>query len=403
MARSLAMRIRSKTNDSVLSPGGETMWKNETMGGSLAHLGYSDTRYSYVDYEEMTDDPSKNRQSKSLIHRRFYHTCGTPDLIRFTYSGNTYVQTGPNVYDTWNPPAFYLTVPGTRYGLTEQEQINNTMDRFLNTNDVDNLLNVVEAPQLPASILGLLDTSRSPSARVSLGKVANGFLAYSFGLAPLLADMKKTAKILKDYNKDLKRALSSAGKIVTVRTRLSGQFDDFASGVRFGSTYQTIHQSTLSKPLRIVSISGKNTVRFNSAILGSLNYSMSRLGSGGPASFVWEKIPYSFMVDWFVDLRGILNNLDNLLTGSSKKVTDACVSEKFSVKHAFKHTNAYSSSQSIIPAAGEETHSSTLVSYTRKPLDPRSSTVVSKGRFGKKQFALMGALLYQNIANRGRH
>lgn len=152
--------------------------------------------------------------------------------------------------------------------------------------------------------------------------------------------------------------------------------------------------NVFTPPTRIVTLKGIRKHRYSTSAFAVADDLMRRFGVTGPASFVWERIPFSFVVDWFVDLRGVLNSIDNLVTGSSKYVQDACISEKYSWGMGCKVNNLYTTSQCIVPANGQIVCGTSFQYYTRKPI-VATSKVVGSGRFGKKQFALMGALLHQ--------
>lgn len=203
---------------------------------------------------------------------------------------------------------------------------------------------------------------------------------------------------IRTYRTDLRKALLSAGKLETVRFRETGSLVNNMPG-RIPGTVWDSFLNQFSPPTRITTIKGIRRHRYSTTAFSQLEYAMRRFGVSGPASFVWERIPFSFVVDWFVDLRGILNSADNLLTGSSKRIVDACMSEKYSFGMNCKVNNTYTGSQSQIPAHGQIVCGTSFEYYTRKPIAP-TAKVVSSGRFGKKQLSLTGALLYQLIAKR---
>jgi hypothetical protein len=120
---------------------------------------------------------------------------------------------------------------------------------------------------------------------------------------------------------------------------------------------------------------------------------MSRFGVTGPASFAWEVIPFSFVVDWFLDLRSITNSLDNLLTGSQKKIVDICLSDKIRFTDVATLQSGYNPS-----TQGNEMGRVVNSVYTRNPVTSYNKVGLA-GRFGKKQASLTAALLYQTVAN----
>ena len=128
----------------------------------------------------------------------------------------------------------------------------------------------------------------------------------------------------------------------------------------------------------------------------TLDYLISRFGVSGPASFLWERIPFSFVVDWFVDLSGVLNSLDNTLTGSTKKITDAGISQSWKALIPVVKTRV--SPTFTDSNDGSQVALCELSSFIRKPIVPSVSVGLS-GRFGKSQLSISAALIGQMAAN----
>jgi hypothetical protein len=127
-----------------------------------------------------------------------------------------------------------------------------------------------------------------------------------------------------------------------------------------------------------------------------LDFLASRFGSVGPASFLWERIPFSFVVDWFVDLSGVLNYLDNALTGNTKKVKEACISTKWDVIAEIYKLRYNTSLTSSVD--GAQIAQCRLGFYHRKLVDPHVSVGLNV-RFGKSQASITAALVAQMAAN----
>jgi hypothetical protein len=153
---------------------------------------------------------------------------------------------------------------------------------------------------------------------------------------------------------------------------------------------------SLISPRLTCTVRGVQSSSYNLTVFKQLDYYMKTFGSSGPATLAWEFVPFSFILDWFVDLRTITDRLDNLLTGHSKSIKDVCISEKYSVVEEIdvNFTNAVYSS----PQTGFTLQKSELSYYHREPVSTYE-TVGWSGRFGKKQVSLLGALLHQKMAN----
>jgi hypothetical protein len=124
---------------------------------------------------------------------------------------------------------------------------------------------------------------------------------------------------------------------------------------------------------------------------------LGRFVSSGPASYVWERIPYSFVVDWFVDLSSVIGALDEALTGSSRKFTDGWISEKIvaNVDISFQDTRP---THWVDQIGGTTVAEDDINVYLRDYMDPNQITIGPSGNFGKKQASYLAALLYQLVA-----
>jgi hypothetical protein len=337
-----------------------------------------------------------------------------------------------------NTSAFPLSVS---YPRTEPQLVADAVHAFYTNNEVDSALNVIESPQLMATLSSLRTTLsdkrvqdqitdslfvkkgkkwlnlgsilKSTQDRLTrsqkkilerafgpYGKGLSGvYLAYSFGIAPLISDMKKVSKACQTLKADMKKGLNSAGKSVSIRRGDSGtiSYVNASTGVNLGSSYTSGYQkwSISSGPCkRTVTVRGYRSNQYSTKALAEADYLLSRFGATGPVALGWELIPFSFVVDWFVDLRNITDRLDNLITGSTKKILDVCVSEKYDTTSylSFYSTNATHSDLGTMLYQEQEKY------YRRDRVTSYNITGWS-GKFGKKQLSLAGALLHQTMAN----
>jgi len=309
--------------------------------------------------------------------------------------------------------------------------VRDTVDAFYSTNKVDNLLNIVEAPQLVSSLAAMLATLRSVRQRIlrdgllkswqgllnnwsaatrrqklsrygRAGRDASGkYLEYSFGIAPLISDMSKMQRELKTLQSKIRDELKKqSGRLVSVHRSCGYEFSYLnGSGAKTSYLYiapqylKFIGTQDTKESRRVCTVRGYQSPKYETSAFRQLDYMISKFGVTGPASFAWEVIPFSFVVDWFLDLRAITNGLDNLLTGSTKNIIDICLSDKF------KWTDtAYLNVNNTVSTDGNVMGTIVNTVYTRNPVTSYKKVGLS-GRFGKKQASLTAALLYQTIAN----
>jgi len=376
------------------------------------------------DVDEIVDDPSSSRAAKQVKHttRIKKQTLSAQDTL---ISGNDKYITDDLVgnaahYRVWGlygdifPEHIQIN-----WDKTDRDLMFETLDAFYTLNDVDTLLNTVEAPQFVTSIQSLYNRVKAPvyadmkAAKVQRRKKAaavlsGGFLYYAFGVAPVINDMRKIAKAGSSYSKKLAKALSNAGRNYSVHRRCGGSFNPVLTGgngmplpTGYGPSVDAISHwhadiQKISAPIKICTVRGIRDHKYLTSGFQELDYLMSRFGATGPASFAWERIPFSFVVDWFIDVSGVLHRLDNYLTGSRKKIQDATISYKWAcAAGAIKHVRL----PDISSFDGFQMCTNELHSYHRKPMSTDIYTSSTQGRFGKYQIAETAALIGQMAAN----
>jgi hypothetical protein len=306
---------------------------------------------------------------------------------------------GPNAYWlAWGftPTAVIPSVESTMFTSSLESQLSKTLERFYDTNQVDNLLNVIESPELPGSLKSLIKTSKRPGVLKALDKVSNGFLAYSFGLAPLLSDMHKMRASASSFRKKLAIAYQHRNQEATVRTSMGGQYSSSTPITGTGGGIATVVAN--SSLTRTVSVRGMQGPQIQNKVLFAVDNTIRRWVSPGPVYYAWERIPFSFVVDWFFDLHQVFDKVNNLITGDFIVPTQFMVSYK-----GFIGSSMIDKSTSGGQPAGHygvSVASTQIEHYSRKLLTAPQTKVTTSGRFGKKQVALSAALLYQQIAKR---
>jgi hypothetical protein len=429
------MRTRSKTNVLISSPVAPFYqnWVGHydyTVGAGSAFIGRSDTEY-------MVDDPTGDRTYKEIIHKRKNLLRENVNSCVLTQGANVFQSTGTNCFwHEWNLGAHDFAnhdhVP-VSFAITEDRLLRETLHDFYTNNEVDSLLNVVESPELVTSLRSLsqkLSSVRKFNLRresfSGLGRlekifnrrtlkgatslISGGFLYYKFGIAPLLSDMNKIGRNLHSYSKQMKSVIQRAGSEVSVHRRAQGVIlpvpgslgRPLPDGIGLAPNQGKAWSGTFSQlpgyegPVMTCTVRGIRETKYLSDAFQRLDFLASRFGSVGPASFAWERIPFSFVLDWFVDVSGVLDFLDNALTGNRKKVKSAGISVKWSALcEVFKLRYSDASISSI---DGQLIAHDELFYYHRKSVDPSVSVGLS-GRFGKSQASIAAALVAQIAAN----
>jgi len=440
----LTMRTRARTTAGgpvPLVPLVYTRYDNGVLASGPSN--YTSGAQSVIPWElseTIIDDPSPGRGVKTLSHVRKELSV---TLDGFTSYGsfalnNRYTGSGASL-NQWVLPAgtgvHFPSLSGSYWSVTpntsQDALVRDTVDAFYSVNQVDNLLNIVEAPELVeslASMLGSLHRVRSYILKHGLltgvrelrsrwsaltlkrklgrfgrrGRDASSlYLMYSFGIAPLLSDMSKMQRQVKTLRSRLRSELGKqSDRLVSVHRSCgyafsyingSGNKVGFLDNVPYNLRFKGTFDEGVSR--RVCTVRGIQSPHYTVAAFRQLDYMMSRFGVTGPASFAWEVIPFSFVVDWFLDLRSITNSLDNLLTGSQKKIVDICMSDKIRFTDVATLNSGYNPS-----TQGNEMGRVVNTVYTRNPVTSYTKVGLA-GRFGKKQASLTAALLYQTVAN----
>lgn len=151
----------------------------------------------------------------------------------------------------------------------------------------------------------------SPKAR------AKDYLAYQFGWAPLVSDLKDISGVTK-WMQQRSKMLSNASQKGISRTAQLGEFQDVAVQNNYpynstnGSWYASAQTRRSSKswvvshwsadPVSFATLSNKAQVnQLQRAALG-LNFSLST---------AWNALPWSWLTDWFIDIDSILKVRSN--------------------------------------------------------------------------------------------
>lgn len=147
-----------------------------------------------------------------------------------------------------------------------------------------------------------------PKIQGSLARTVNGgFLGYQFGIKPFLSDLKKLSTAIDSVQKRLAFLRRSYGQ----PTRISFFRPDIYAhpnlNVRVDPAPDSLgidHQWVLTHYRCDFVARGTlvQTLQGLDGALGFLKAASASMGFNNPAAIVWEAIPYSFVVDWFLHL-----------------------------------------------------------------------------------------------------
>jgi hypothetical protein len=262
----------------------------------------------------------------------------------------------------------------------------------------DVLLNLVEANQIWPSIKSLSTSLPAMAAnwkdlRSVIRTASGAYLAWKFGVSPILSDFMNIQRYLPRLEQDVVRH----GKQQASRFSITAEFPCMyaqPTSTEAYVRYVTAGRALKAPTVRYVLVVKPKT-KYHTSFFKKADLVLSRFASS-PASLAWEKVPFSFVVDWFVDLRGSLNKLDSLLGSEPYEVVGFSRSFSFHLQSEFSYVNINGCTGGdlwLSPQAQSE-----YKYYERIPVSGGSITPVWRPRFGKNQAGISAALISQQLS-----
>lgn len=375
---------------------------------SVAQVPKSDGAFAIV------DDVAPSRGVKTVTHtKQIFTRYSFRTLSQFTNTQWRQYRNCEAVAYSWGTPGRHVVSDfSASYPKTVNQLKVEAMHKFHKQNEVDTLLNLCESPQLVTSAQSIIRLLKEHGRRSRGGRrsnsipslVSSSFLTWSFGLAPLISDIKKINGAVASIKRDMDNYIRNNNRAYVVNSKSLGvlipNFDLASLGYSSNpnnndSTVWHLGINYLQMPTLLVGVKGRRGVEYNSDSFKRLDYVIRRFIATGPASLAWERIPFSFVIDWFVNLSGVVDALDNALTGNTRAIDTVWMSEKW---HALAGVYRHQGSGYTTDFDGKQITQNELSYYHREAISPDLSISLS-GRFGKKQVALTAALLHQLVAN----
>lgn len=136
--------------------------------------------------------------------------------------------------------------------------------------------------------------------------LANGWLQFQYGWRPLMGDIFSAAD-------------ESLRVIINEIAEVSASASQPIGGVRLQRTAPSINGPNWPNvPYERLIDSGRQSCRISVRYDVGAAFDISRWTSMNPVSIAWEIIPYSFVVDWFVDISSYIRNFETALLYSNR-------------------------------------------------------------------------------------
>jgi len=205
------------------------------------------------------------------------------------------------------------------------------------------------------------------------GAASNTWLAYSYGLRPLLSDVYGACEALGKRNKpfvDVETVRSGMNQRVEAEVHASGQYHNSIAGD--------------------IVVRGQISFRVSNPLLKVAD----SVGLINPLSVAWELVPFSFVVDWFVPVGDLIQGI---VPPQGVDFVDGWISCKCTGT-----ARAWTTIPSPHPGWYTTASSSEVRKYRRKLTSiPRYHLVVPDLSLSKTQVASGLALLWQVLAEGG--
>lgn len=395
---------------------------------STADYGYVPPR-ALKGFEERIHDEAGIGRSHSVIHRkREYDMTSTRSMAGKPYKTSpfgvvTYTPTDISRYEAeylnahavqdgaigaWDLSPTFNPAPPTGWSFTndpyDESTVINDLYEKANQLKADAILNMIEANQIWPSMKSLAgclpQMARNwKSIRKVIRTASDSYLAWKFGVSPLVSDLTNIVKFAPDMNRQYEQFVRQKNIRFTRFIPFIAKFskaavNNSANGkVVERYTYQG-YISGNPPGIRYVLVIKPKESKYLTEAFKKADYLMRRF-STSPASLAWEKIPFSFVFDWFVDMRGVLAGIDKALGQKPYTVLNLSRSESYDVtSEAFWDYYSPCSGDRIAGGRGSRRR---FKHYERLILPNRDFMPHWKGRFGKNQAAISAALIAQSV------
>jgi hypothetical protein len=223
-------------------------------------------------------------------------------------------------------------------------------------------------------------------------EVANGHLAMSFGIKPFIRDVMGMYSTLTGLSERITDFMARRGT-PQVRHYREELYDD----VYEQDDGQIASANIFRKIVRSGKVTAWATMYYtyecpDIVTLGQkVDIYRDLLGLRFGFAQIWEAIPFSFVVDWFIKVQDFLEQLNKPLFKVSLTVTDYCISYKVDcLTESLISTTGATMGANVTNAVTASLKSS---KYVRRVQAPNSGySFINYGQYGRNQLALSASL-----------
>jgi hypothetical protein len=207
-------------------------------------------------------------------------------------------------------------------------------------------------------------------------QLAGAHLNYKFGWKPLVGDLNALVKVVFDLRKRLVEFNEGQGRIISVRHRFIGDsivkignvsYPPYVVTMWRGQLDRTLDGYLVYKPLPVVQM-GQIDEKFR-MVLASTGFELN-------PTILWDAIPFSFVVDWFVNVGEFLDQYQHEALELPILVLQTFMQYKERIQtNSWRHHKA-DANQRILPSVTAGCWSTESTFY-RLPYNPDLATFAS--------------------------
>lgn len=273
---------------------------------------------------------------------------------------------------------------------------------------------VTDKFELFAALLGFSKKSKP------LKRLSEIYLQYSFGWAPLYRDILSLYTAIRDMNDRFRIIRDMAN------TDLQSHFSTSLSGTETSqSLYFSASNILLDSGMGIngdvrVELGASPAIKYNASLRyryslppeidsfgGQLAIALDTIGVSANPAIIWNAIPFSFLVDWVVDVGGWLNRMRMDNVRFKTEIRDFCHSVKVSRNAAYlvRVNSGFINANNVTTYFRYDypvTDSAVRTVYQRRKGIPAFQDAMQVSGLNEDEFLLGGALLHANGGRRRR-
>ena len=219
---------------------------------------------------------------------------------------------------------------------------------------------LAEADQILGTLASLLKSLSvvMPSASNRVKTVAGAYLGWRYGLKPVLSDVENVARSLSKLTGKLRRTYRARGSLSSTSTTVT-------SGMPYMAAYYGTGTWTTRSSLTVRAMS---LHEYYADVLSNAGFTLR-----GLLTLPWELIPYSFVLDWFINLGDYIGSL--VPEGTASQLGSCLVIEETTdVDFTYQATSATGGYRLVTAPSGA--CSSHCVTKSREPGALRSGIVI---------------------------